>query len=208
MSCPGYRLIKGVSRYGAAGWVRSLHVVGSDLYVGGWFDVAGIMKADGSRTEGFSASNLAVWHYATNTWETAGDPDQQVYAIGTAGDDVVVGGWFTTIGGIPAGRVASYSRETGEWSALGSGLGGGENDFVSAEALGHSKAAGLWVGGQFASAGASPSANVARWTGPFGEPRDATLLVAHNGGRITVHRPASTAAASAAGRMPVAPSSP
>jgi hypothetical protein len=39
----GYHPLEGTSRYGAPGWVNALQVLGDDLYVGGWFDVAGIM---------------------------------------------------------------------------------------------------------------------------------------------------------------------
>ncbi len=46
--------------------------------------------------------------------------------------DVIVGGFFTTAGGISANRIARYNPATGVWSALGSGVEGATSASVLA----------------------------------------------------------------------------
>ena len=160
----GYLVLPGVSRYGAAGWVRTLEVVGGDLHVGGWFDRAGVLRAAAPQSPGFPAANLAVWHFgSTGAWEPLGDPDAQVYALAAAGEGLLAPGQFTTVGGTPASRVARLDRDTGTWQPLGEGLAGPDADgHVVAMALAVPQD-GLWVGGSFTSAGTVPSGNLARW---------------------------------------------
>jgi hypothetical protein len=164
----GYLVVPGVSRYGAAGWVRALEVVGGDLHVGGWFDQAGILRAAQPQSPGFPAANLAVWHFSTTgEWAPLGDTDQQVYALAADGDDLLAAGQFTTVGGTPAGRVARLDRATGAWQPLGEGPGDGlagpdADGYVVGRALAV-PADGVWVGGTFTSAGGVPSNNLARW---------------------------------------------
>lgn len=170
----GYLVLPGVSRYGAAGWVRALEVVGGDLHVGGWFDQAGILRAAEPQSPGFPAANLAVWHFATTgEWAPLGGADAQVYALAADGDDLLAAGQFTAVGGTPSGRIARLDRATGTWVALGDGLvdglGGPDDDgYVVGRALAVT-ADGLWVGGAFTSAGGVPSNNLARW-GEVGDP--------------------------------------
>jgi hypothetical protein len=162
----GYFVLPGVSRYGAAGWVRALEVVGGDLHVGGWFDRAGIVRAARPQRPGFAAGNLAVWHFATTgEWEPLADCDAQVYALAADGEDLVVAGQFTTVGGAPASRVARLDRTTGSWQGLAGGLAGPDPDgHVVGMALAVATDA-LWVGGSFTSADLVPSCNLARWGG-------------------------------------------
>jgi hypothetical protein len=162
----GYHPLEGTSRYGAPGWVNALQVLGSDLYVGGWFDVAGIMQLSDTPSPGFATSNVAVWHFATSgSWEAvAGGTDAQVQAFAETDGSLAVGGWFTRAGNTPASRVAVYDPAGPRWRALGSGLGDGARGGSWAQALAYAPESGLWVGGQFPVAGAAPSDNVATWT--------------------------------------------
>jgi hypothetical protein len=165
-------VLPGVSRYGAAGWVRALEVVGGDLHVGGWFDRAGILRAATPQSPGFPAANLAVWHFATTgEWEPLGDTDAQVYALAADGEDLLVAGQFSTVAGTPAGRVARLDRAKGSWHGLGDGLAGPDADgYVVGMALAV-PTDGLWVGGSFTSAGLVPSNNLARWgSAPAADP--------------------------------------
>ncbi|SDT33448.1 hypothetical protein SAMN04488543_3795 [Friedmanniella luteola] len=163
----GYRLLEGTSRYGGPGWVHALHVLGGDLYVGGWFDVAGIMALGDQPSPGFPAANLAVWHFAGDgSWETCGGgTDHQVTALTTTAGVLGVGGWFSRAGAVPAARVATFDPAARSWSVLGSGLSDGERGASWALALAPSGSDGLWVGGQFPVAGGAPSDNLAQWTG-------------------------------------------
>lgn len=162
----GYRLLPGVSRYGAPGWVHALQVVGGDLYVGGWFDVAGIMAMGDAPAPGFPSANLAVWHFAADgSWEPCGGTDHQVQGLAEVDGTLAAGGWFARAGDVAAARVGRYDPATRTWSPLGSGLGDGARGSSWALCLAQSAETGLWVGGQFPSAGAAPSANLALWSG-------------------------------------------
>jgi hypothetical protein len=160
----GYHVLPGVSRHGAAGWVRALGVVGGDLYVGGWFDRAGILRAARPQRPGFPAVNLAVWHFGTTgEWEAPGDCDAQVFALAADAEDLLVAGQFTSVGGTAANRVARLDRGRRTWQGLGAGLAGpGADGDVVGKALAV-PTEGLWVGGCFTSAGSVPSCNLARW---------------------------------------------
>jgi hypothetical protein len=169
----GYRLLEGTSRYGAPGWVHALHVHGDDLYVGGWFDVAGILTLGDQPSPGFPAANIAVWHFGGDgSWETCGGgTDHQVTALTTTGEVLGVGGWFSRAGSVPAARVATYDPAAARWGVLGSGLGDGERGASWALAVAGSGTDGLWVGGQFPVAGGAPSDNLAYWSGAEQEGR-------------------------------------
>jgi hypothetical protein len=71
--------------------------------------------------------------------------------------DIIVGGDFTTAGGIPARRIARWNGAS--WAALGTGIDG----WVRALAL--LPNGDLVAGGNFTSAGGVPAQNIARWNG-------------------------------------------
>ena len=79
------------------------------------------------------------------------------FAVDEYSGQVYAGGSFTSIGGVPANRVARWDGNG--WTNLGSGL----NGDVNALALGASNQ--LFVGGGFTTAGGLPATNVARWNG-------------------------------------------
>lgn len=166
----GYLVLAGVQQSSGTGTVRALHVQGGDLYVGGTFDTAGVLQLGTPPDLGFSARNLAVWHFATDgAWETPGGTDEPVMALATVdGTQVLVGGWFGAAGAIAASGVASYEPATGAWTAFGSGVGPGERGVRHVEALAHGPGTGLWVGGTFTTAGGVPSCSIALWTGTAG----------------------------------------
>jgi hypothetical protein len=79
-----------------------------------------------------------------------------VHAIAVAGEDVYVGGFFSTAGGVPARNVAKWDGSS--WSALGAGL----SDTVLALAVIDGD---LYAGGQFDSAGGIAANYIAKWDG-------------------------------------------
>ncbi|MBU6413432.1 MAG: immunoglobulin domain-containing protein [Planctomycetes bacterium] len=89
-----------------------------DVVVGGTFTSVG---------PGVAAQNIAIYRPATNTWQSVGGitggsvPTVASLAL-TASGDVLVGGRFTTAGGVPAGNIARYRPSTGAWSAVGGGV--------------------------------------------------------------------------------------
>jgi hypothetical protein len=140
-------------------------VLGDDLFVGGWFDVAGIMQLTDTPSPGFATNNMAVWHFRTSgSWEPCGGgTDAEVQAFAEADGALAVGGWFSRAGNTAAARVALYDPADATWRALGSGLSDGARGGSWALALAHAPESGLWVGGQFPVAGAAPSDNIALW---------------------------------------------
>ena len=129
------------------------------LYVGGAFTNAGTV----------AAMNLARWD--GSNWSqigggVAGQPGFQTGAPVTSlqflGDDLYVGGNFTTVGdNVPVLNVAKWDGNT--WSALGSGLKGAANSApVSALAF---LGTDLYATGNFTNAGGVTATRVAKWDG-------------------------------------------
>lgn len=107
-----------------------------------WLPGEGIPGTDGT------VSATAMW-----------DPD----GVGPKGSCLVVGGSFKLAGKAVASNIALYDESTGEWSALGSGIAGGETPNVSALAV--LPNGDLVAGGVFSTAGGAPAQNIARWDG-------------------------------------------
>ncbi|HWT25441.1 MAG TPA: hypothetical protein VN213_18195, partial [Solirubrobacteraceae bacterium] len=154
----GYSRLPGVTTGWMAGVVQAMRVIGDDLYVGGAFSEAGVEAWADPPVEGFPAANLAVWRYRGGEpgkeWSAPAGTDQAVTAFDTLdGRSLVVGGWFGSAGGLPAGAVAELDPATGTWTTYGSGIGFGARGGRQAQALAQSAAAGLWVGGTFTVAG-------------------------------------------------------
>ncbi len=76
--------------------------------------------------------------------------------LAVIGNDLYVGGDFTTAGGTPAENIAKWNGTS--WSALGSGM----NNGVSALTVIGTE---LYAGGQFTSAGGVPANRIAKWNG-------------------------------------------
>jgi hypothetical protein len=136
-------------------WVYALAVVGNEVVVGGYFGSAG----------GVSANNVARFNTLTNTWSPLGTGSQNgvnyyVYALAVVGNEVFVGGAFTSAGGVSANYVARFNTQTNTWSALGTGSSNGVNYYVNALAVVGNE---VVVGGEFTSAGGVSANRVARF---------------------------------------------
>jgi hypothetical protein len=83
-----------------------------------------------------------------------------IYAIAVNGSDIIVGGSFTSIGGV---AITNRARWDGtNWSSIGAGVGGGS---VRAIAFFNGY---MFVGGTFNRAGTNAVGYIARWMGPTG----------------------------------------
>jgi len=85
-----------------------------------------------------------------------------VSALAVSGSTLYAGGDFTTAGGSAANAIAQWNAST--WSALGSGMSGGDyyGPYVSALAMSGST---LYAGGDFSTAGGSAADYIAQWNG-------------------------------------------
>ncbi len=128
--------------------VQAIVIVGSDVYVGGWFtNAGGNANADG----------IARWDGAS--WQALGNGiNGVVYTINIVGEHVYVGGSFTNAGGnASADYIARWDGTS--WQALGSGLNSVVFDIVAA-------GTDVYVGGMFTDAGGNSAADyIARWDG-------------------------------------------
>jgi hypothetical protein len=135
--------------------VYALAVVGNEVVVGGFFNSAG----------GVSANYVARFNTQTNTWSSLGTGSSNgvngsVNALAVVGNEVVVGGIFTSAGGVSANRVARFNTQTNTWSTLGTGSSNGVNNEVNALAVVGNE---VVVGGRFTSAGGVSANYVARF---------------------------------------------
>ena len=143
--------------------VYAIAVDGSNVYIGGRFDIAG----------GKEAYNVARWNgtewsgldegIGINHEGGAYDSVTAVYALAAQDGILYVGGEFTVAGGSEANRIARWNESTREWSTVGGGLGGAPHGTrVSAIAI---NGEDLYIGGSFPVAGNESVRNIARFDG-------------------------------------------
>src|SRR6266496_986842 len=132
--------------------LSALAVSGSNVYAGGFFSTAG----------GRAVKNIAKWN--GSSWSALGSGiggadlfSASVSALAVSGSNVYAGGYFTNAGGRAASSIAKWDGSS--WTALGSGMGGGDYPLVYALAVSGSD---LYAGGNFLTAGGKVSAYVAR----------------------------------------------
>src|SRR5262245_24259322 len=135
------------------------------MYVGGNFQTAGgIPAARIARWDGLTWSALGAGLNSESRAIVAFDED----ASGPAAPVLMVGGFFTTAGGLPASRIARWNGTA--WSAVGGGMGTGTSLSVEELVVFDEDGAGpnppaLFAAGVFDTAGGVPANNVARWNG-------------------------------------------
>ena len=130
--------------------VRALLAIGSELYAGGDFRLAGTS----------TATNIARWD-GEKWWPLGGGIQVSggVHAMAVGGRDLYVGGFFRFAGDLAANHIAKWDGAL--WSGLGTGL-QGQHGSAAAEALA-SNGSDLLVGGFFQMTGGTPSTNIALW---------------------------------------------
>jgi hypothetical protein len=125
--------------------VLDMAVIGTNLYVAGYFTNAG----------GIAASHIAMWNGAN--WSTLGSGvvgSGYVDALTAVGTNLYAGGTFTNMGGVAASRVARWDGNN--WWALGSGA-------ASAVSGLFSSGNDLYAGGSFTFAGSKSSYYIGHW---------------------------------------------
>lgn len=135
-------------------------VAGDQTYVGGNFTRIGSVAAGAGS---LAANGIARWD--GQRWLAMGDGlggfvntilDGSVNAIVADGQDVYVGGTFTTAGGQPASRIARWDGS--RWWPLGDGLNGPVHSIFVQDGQ-------VYAGGGFSGAGGVTLNGVGRWNG-------------------------------------------
>jgi len=129
---------------------------GGDVIVGGY-----VLAFDGP-----DGNAIARYNPSTGVWSRLGtginhrieNIGYSVHALAVLPDgDVIVGGDFTTAGGVAVNNIARYNPSTGVWSALGSGT---NNSVYAVAGL---PGGDVIVGGIFTTAGGVPANRIARY---------------------------------------------
>jgi len=126
----GGQTVRSVARYnrasgawaplgtGVSGYVHSLLALPSgDVLVGGDF----------TRVGSLNIAALASYSFTTNTWSSMGavtnrsGQAQVLTIVALRNNQVLVGGWLSSIGGVPARNVAVFDPELGAWTPAGVG---------------------------------------------------------------------------------------
>jgi len=151
--------------------VSTLTVFQGRLVAGGYF-----YRADGALAPGIAAWDGFAWSSlgAGVGGAVFGNPFGTVHALAVHGDSLIVGGDFTSAGGVPAYHVAKW--DGAQWDSLASGV--GQFSYENVRALAE-YADTLVVGGSF-------PGNVRRWTGSAWVPMDSLTggvdaLTVHDG---------------------------
>ncbi|HKQ57541.1 MAG TPA: hypothetical protein VJY35_06710, partial [Candidatus Eisenbacteria bacterium] len=132
---------------GPNGYVQSIVVSGSLVYVGGFFSLVG------GQPRLYLAAVDAVTGAATS-WNPGAD--NSVFSLAVVGSTVYAGGFFSTIGGQPRTGLAAIQASDGVVTAWDPAL----NMFGSVLSLATSGST-LYVGGQFSTIGGQPRNNLA-----------------------------------------------
>jgi hypothetical protein len=155
------------------GTVNSLWMSGTTLYVGGYFDHAGIagVSPNSIAAMNIASLNLSVLDQHKTKWSALGTgvgaAGDRVASLTAVGKTLYVGGAFSKAGGLAAKGVAQWNIATSKWSPLGSGLGCVPDDCTVSYANAVDAAPnGIFVAGNFGTAGGKGSDNFARWVPP------------------------------------------
>jgi hypothetical protein len=155
------RIRSGPDIYGAARWDGTMWRPVGD---GGWIGDTRRVTArlDGSIVASLTRSQIShLGLRSAGNWTPLGTA-RLVRALATLPNgDVVAGGYFTSIGGVSAARIARWNGTA--WAPIGGGIGTLETDYV--ECLAIAPNGDLLAGGRFALAGSTAATSIARWNG-------------------------------------------
>jgi hypothetical protein len=154
------------------GPVYALAGLGSDVYVGGEFDVIEVRALAGSPSTWVTTFASGVARYDGSAWHPMGTGVNAavkallVYDDGT-GPALFAGGQFSMAGGVLASRVAKYDPTADRWFALGAGVNG---PVYAMAVYNDGTGPALFVGGGFFTAGGVYASQIAKWNGTAWSP--------------------------------------
>jgi len=165
----------GVGATAAPGDVMAMRKVGTTLFVGGFFDHAGVLHKSPNQiaANNVVALNLKILNATKTNWtalKTGAGLDKNgdsVNSLSASAGTLYVGGDFPKAGGLTARGVAKWNIGSSTWSTLGSGLACPENTCTGAYANAvDAGPAGVYFAGNFGTAGGTASDNLALWHPP------------------------------------------
>jgi hypothetical protein len=149
-----------VSGYRSPGGVKAMVVHGKELVVAGTLRDGVVSAWDGAAWRALGTGVASV------SQSTVGE----VHALASHRGDVIAGGWFVRVGGVPTVNIAAWNGSA--WRALGDGL-GQPGEFAPTVYALLSVGKELYAGGEFDRSGTIGVRNIARWDGtswrPLGE---------------------------------------
>ncbi len=167
-------VVKSVTRWDGAEWLDMPGLLAPSRYYGihtitPWAGsvVLGGGFATSSTNDPEYAFGLAAWD--GQSLRSLGDPSSFVFASAVApaaagSSDLIVGGQFNSIGGVPAKRIARLNDTfAGGWQAMGEGLEG------QVHAIAHFNGS-TYAAGEIAASGGLSLNNIARWNGTSWQP--------------------------------------
>jgi hypothetical protein len=162
----GNASLRGLARWNGSTWAKI--APGFDMAPGLFTTYHGELIAGGGFGSAGSVEAKGIARWDGQEWHPLGGGIADGAVVGVIDDLVVyddrliVGGYFFSAGGVPALNIAAWDGDTETWSALGSGITGGEIPRVHALAVFNGD---LIAAGDFDFAGGVPAFNIARWDG-------------------------------------------
>lgn len=116
----------------------------------------GVHNGDLYAAQGGDVGLPILRHIGNGQWVAAGSPDGPVHTLGSYAGELIAGGDFQHISGVPCNRIAHRSGT--QWQPFGSGVNGGVHAMVEHEGA-------LVIGGVFTTASGAAAPGMARWNG-------------------------------------------
>ncbi len=133
---------------GVDGDVKSIAVIGTDVYAGGVFGHAGV----------FEANRIAKWN--GSSWSALGQGVNSTVSAVVGGTDVYVAGFFDQAGDVGVSKIAKWNGSS--WSSLNTNKTYGSNGSVYVITV---DGINVYVGGGFTVVGGVLANHIAKWNG-------------------------------------------
>ncbi len=144
---------------GINGNLYALAFLDHQLFLGGFMT---------GSNDGRTLNYIGYWDVDNSDWYALGNSvNGPVYALDQQGENVFIGGSFTSAGGVKASSIVRWNQRTGEWTSLNGGISGCTGPFIAGcRPVVYAIAVDtedVYVGGNFTSAGGVDANSIARW---------------------------------------------
>jgi hypothetical protein len=144
---------------GVSSNVYALAFVDDQMFVGGFSEQS---------NDGRILNHIGYYDISDDEWYALGNSvNGEVHALAVDGEDVYIGGIFTSAGGVKTNGIARWNQRTGDWFSLRGGMGGCTGFLLggcrtAVHAI-YVDGSDIYVGGNFTQAGATDANSIARW---------------------------------------------